>query len=371
VTGAGGEHERRLAGRLEALLGGAEVSREAVADCASAAMAAAQAIADSLAGGGKVLLFGNGGSAADAQHMAAELLGRFELDRPALPALALTTDSSTMTAIANDLGYERIFARQIEGLAASGDVALAISTSGSSPNVLAGVRAARERGARTVALTGAQGSELAAEAELVVASPGGSTARVQEGHLVIEHAICEYVEASAGAGRPAAPAGRAVDWEELDELRERWRRQGSRVVWTNGCFDLIHAGHVRSLTAAKSFGDVLVVGVNGDDSVRRLKGPGRPILELPQRVEILAALRPVDYVVVFDEDTPEKALQRLKPDIHSKGAQYAPPNGRPMPERAAVEAYGGRVEFLPELSGISTSAVIDRVAESRRGGDAG
>ena len=374
VTSPGDERVQELGARLALMLGD-DGDPGAALQCASAAMAAAEAISASLARGGKLLVFGNGGSAADAQHLAGELVGRFEVDRPALAAIALTTDSSALTAIANDLGYERVFSRQVEGLGAPGDVALAISTGGSSPNVVGGVRAARERGLRTIALTGPPESELAAAAELVVATPGPRTARIQECHLVIEHAICEYVEASLAGGRQAPPSesrpqsAPVVSWEELEGLRESWRRQGKRVVWTNGCFDVVHAGHVRSLTAARALGDVLVVGLNSDDSVRRLKGPGRPILELDQRAALISALRSVDHVVVFDEDTPEAALERLKPDVHSKGAEYAPPHGSPMPEREVVEAYGGRIEFLPEVSGISTSEVIARAAEAARGGD--
>lgn len=154
-----------------------------------------------------------------------------------------------------------------------------------------------------------------------------------------------------------------VGWEELLALRERWRVGGKTVVWTNGCFDLVHLGHVRSFQAAKALGDVLVVGVNSDDSVRELKGLGHPIFPVSERVEMLAALECVDYVVVFEELTPEKALARLKPDIHCKGADYAPPHGKPIPEAKVVEAYGGRVEFLLLLPGHSTSELIRRIRE--------
>ncbi len=144
--------------------------------------------------GGKVLVFGNGGSAADAQHFAAELVGRFERDRPGMAAVALTTDTCVMSAVANDYGFERIFARQIEALGRPGDVAVAISTSGASPNVVAGVREAVGRGLHTVALTGRNGGALGGMAQVHINVPHDVTCRIQEVHMTLLHAICEIVE---------------------------------------------------------------------------------------------------------------------------------------------------------------------------------
>jgi len=158
---------------------------------------AADAIRAAVAAGGKLLVFGNGGSAADAQHLAAELLGRFERDRAGLPALALTTDASVMTSVANDYGFERVFARQVEGLGRAGDVALAISTSGASKNVLAAVETAKARGLVTIALTGRDGGPIGRAADIHVNVPDGSTARVQEVHTTLIHAICKLVEREA------------------------------------------------------------------------------------------------------------------------------------------------------------------------------
>ena len=143
--------------------------------------------------------------------------------------------------------------------------------------------------------------------------------------------------------------------------RTRLRAAGRVVVWTNGTFDLLHPGHVSSLHAARSLGDVLMVGVNSDASVKRYKGPARPILTQDERATLLAALECVDFVTVFDEPTPEAVLAKLRPDIHCKGAEYAPPHGRPVPERATVEAYGGRVAYLPLVPGVSSTDVIARV----------
>ncbi len=159
------------------------------------------------------------------------------------------------------------------------------------------------------------------------------------------------------------PRPKLVDWPTLLAARDRARAVGRAVVWTNGCFDLLHPGHVASLAQARALGDLLVVGLNSDASVRANKGPLRPILSQGERAALLAALECVDYVLVFDEPTPEAALARLMPDIHCKGAEYAPPHGRPVPERSTVEAYGGRIEFLPLVPGVSTTDVLARIRD--------
>jgi phosphoheptose isomerase len=171
-----------------------ELHRQVRASSLAAVARAAAVIEAAYADGGKVLVFGNGGSAADAQHFAAELVGRFERDRAGLAALALTTDSCVLTSVANDYGFERIFARQIEGLGRAGDVAVAISTSGGSANVIAAVREAAARGLRTVALTGRDGGALGAMVEVHINVPHATTCRVQEVHMTLLHAICEIVE---------------------------------------------------------------------------------------------------------------------------------------------------------------------------------
>jgi D-beta-D-heptose 7-phosphate kinase/D-beta-D-heptose 1-phosphate adenosyltransferase len=149
----------------------------------------------------------------------------------------------------------------------------------------------------------------------------------------------------------------------LAARREAWRQAGKKVVWTNGCFDLLHVGHVRSLEAARSLGDILIVGVNGDESVRRLKGPLRPILPSDERAELLAALGCVDFVTIFDETTPVECLLALKPDLCCKGAEYRPPHGRPIPEAETVASYGGTVSFLPLTESTSTSIIISLILE--------
>ena len=160
-------------------------------------LVAARALAEALGAGRKLLVFGNGGSAADAQHLSAELVGRFQKERAALPAIALTVDTSALTAIANDYSFKQVFVRQIEALGQPGDVAMGISTSGESPNVVAALKAARARGLKTIALTGRDGGAVGQAAEIHVNVPDQNTARVQELHRTLLHVICEVIEANA------------------------------------------------------------------------------------------------------------------------------------------------------------------------------
>ena len=159
-------------------------------------------LARSLVRGRKLFLFGNGGSAADAQHIAAELVGKFQLERHALPAIALTVNTSCLTAIANDYSFDEVFARQIEALAAQGDIAAGISTSGNSPNVLHAIERANAQGVTTIGLTGAKGGKLKLLADRCICVPSEDTPRIQEMHILIGHILCEIVERELfGAGR--------------------------------------------------------------------------------------------------------------------------------------------------------------------------
>jgi D-sedoheptulose 7-phosphate isomerase len=153
--------------------------------------------------GNKLLACGNGGSAADAEHLVAELVGRYRDERRGLPALALVTGSATVTALANDYGFERVFARQVEALARPGDMLIAISTSGRSPNVLAAAETARRLGLTVVAFTGEAGGPLASLADIVIAAPSSVTARIQEVHAISVHILCELVDAGLKAGGAA------------------------------------------------------------------------------------------------------------------------------------------------------------------------
>jgi D-sedoheptulose 7-phosphate isomerase len=155
---------------------------------------AVEVICAALSSGKKILVMGNGGSAADAQHLAAEFIGRFKLERPSLPAIALTTDSSILTAIGNDYGYDAVFARQLEGLATAGDVVIGISTSGNSPNVLTAMKLAKEKGCVTVSLLGRDGGSIKAVSDIPLIVPCSDTPRIQEAHILIIHIICDLVE---------------------------------------------------------------------------------------------------------------------------------------------------------------------------------
>jgi len=154
----------------------------------------AEALFSALSKGNKILICGNGGSAADAQHIAAEFVGRYETERIALPAIALTTDTSALTALANDYGFERIYARQVEALARPGDVLIAISTSGNSPNIISAVMSARKSGCQVIGLTGANGKKLASLCDLCVLIPAERTARIQEAHITVGHVWCEIID---------------------------------------------------------------------------------------------------------------------------------------------------------------------------------
>jgi D-sedoheptulose 7-phosphate isomerase len=159
-----------------------------------AARGIAAAILTALRSGNKILLIGNGGSAADAQHIAAEIIGRYKQDRPGYAAIALTTDTSALTAISNDYGFEQVFARQVEGLGQRGDVLLALSTSGRSPNILAALRTAKDRGLVTIGFTGSKGEALGALCDHLLVAPSDDTPVVQQIHLAIAHGICDEVE---------------------------------------------------------------------------------------------------------------------------------------------------------------------------------
>jgi D-sedoheptulose 7-phosphate isomerase len=154
----------------------------------------ADVIASALREGHKLLIAGNGGSAGDAQHIAAEIVGRYKQDRPAYAAIALTTDTSALTAIGNDYGFEQVFARQVEGLGRRGDVLLAITTSGRSPNILAALKTARQHGLVTIGFTGSKGASMAAFCDHLLVAPSEDTAVIQQIHLTFAHGICEVIE---------------------------------------------------------------------------------------------------------------------------------------------------------------------------------
>jgi D-sedoheptulose 7-phosphate isomerase len=174
----------------------------------AAMLAAAGKITDAiiaaLRAGKKLLIIGNGGSAADAQHIAAEIVGRYKKDRPGYAAIALTTDTSALTAITNDYGFEQVFSRQVEGLGQRGDVLLALSTSGRSPNILAALRKAREQGLITIGFTGSKGEAMGAACDHLMIAPSDDTPVIQQIHLAVAHGICDEIEQAMIGGTPRA-----------------------------------------------------------------------------------------------------------------------------------------------------------------------
>lgn len=150
-----------------------------------------------------------------------------------------------------------------------------------------------------------------------------------------------------------------LQWQKLSLFREKWRRQGKKVVFTNGCFDLLHAGHVWLFKEAKKLGDILIVAVNSDASLRRLKGPKRPVFPLKERLEILAAIEFIDVLTVFPQDTPQKIIALLRPDVLVKGGDW------PLDQvvgRREVEESGGRVVLIPYIKGLSTTELIKKIS---------
>lgn len=180
-----------------------EVHSHLLEACLPAMTVAAGALVETYRNGHKALFFGNGGSAADAQHLAAEFLGRYLRERSPLPALALHANTSAVTAIANDYGYEHVFSRQLQALAVAGDAAVGISTSGNSPSVIEAIAVARKMGVYTIGLTGAAGGRMRGLVDVLIAAPSNETPRIQECHILVGHALCDAVE-QAFAASPAA-----------------------------------------------------------------------------------------------------------------------------------------------------------------------
>lgn len=318
--------------------------------------AAARTISAALNRGARILFCGNGGSAADAQHIAAELVGRYVAERRGLPAIALSTDTSMLTAIGNDYGFDHVFARQVEAQARPGDVLVGISTSGNSPNVIAAVEAARRHGCISIGLLGRDGGKLREQVDLAVVVNAAQTAHIQECHILIGHIWCAWVDAHLAEA--AGPAFGVMDEAGLLAARKAARAAGERVVMTNGCFDILHPGHIAYLQQARALGDRLIVAVNDDASVRRLKGDTRPVNPLAQRMQMLAALGCVDWVLPFGEDTPERLICAVLPDLLVKGGDY---RIEQIAGAACVQAAGGEVKVLGFVDGHSTTTLIERI----------
>jgi D-sedoheptulose 7-phosphate isomerase len=314
--------------------------------------------ADALIAGKKLIVCGNGGSAADVEHFAGEIVGRFGFDRPSLPCVSLCTPSATFTAIANDYGYENVFKRQLQGYAQAGDVFIGISTSGNSANVVAAFELAKKLNIKSVALTGAKDSRSSEIADYCLRSPSCFTPRIQEIHGVVIHSLCRAIEAQVFAkqnikARVALPTEKIVAQDQLSKFSKAI--SGHKTVFTNGCFDILHPGHVMLLKQARNMGDLLIVGLNTDDSVSRLKGPKRPYHSFEDRAAVLTALECVDFVVGFEEDTPKRLIETLTPKILVKGGDYSIET---IVGADWVTKHGGEVKVIPLLDGHSTTGIL-------------
>ena len=317
----------------------------------------ARAITSTLNSGGKVLCFGDGGSAEAAQHFAAEFTGKLQVHRRPLRVMALSADPDLLTAFSNDSGFDETFSRQVDAFCSLGDVVIGISTSGESQNVIQGIARGNELGALTIALTGP--SDLS-DADVSLRVGIRETPRVREAHDFLLHEVAQIAECFL-ENLPVDSSADVFEFvlqEGQLEAYSNWCSETNQtLVTTNGVFDLLHHGHRTSIAQARCLGDILVVCLNSDASTRRLKGLNRPIQSVDQRVLSLASLPSVDHVVVFEEETPSRALEKLRPQIHAKGGDYA---GKPLAEEAVVKESGGSVEFLPLVPGISTSSFLGK-----------
>jgi phosphoheptose isomerase len=315
----------------------------------------AQLMIDALKNGKKILVCGNGGSAADAEHMVGELVGRFGYDRPSLPGISLCTPSATFTAISNDYGYDLVFKRQVQGLGQAGDVLLGISTSGNSKNVVAAFEEARKMNIATVALTGYKSSKLEELADICMKSLSRKTPRVQEIHGLLIHSLCRAIEEQIFPEKApvSLPVEKIVSKSQIENFAKAIT--GYHSVFTNGCFDVLHPGHIKVLKESRNFGELLIVGLNSDDSIKRLKGESRPYHNFEDRALMLASLEFVDYVIEFTEDTPAQLIQAITPKVLVKGGDY---DRSTIVGADWVEKHGGEVKVVSLLDGHSTTGIL-------------
>ena len=326
-----------------------------VASLAPDILFVARRVASAIENGGKILVLGNGGSAAAAQHFAGEFSGKLKMPRKPFPAISLSADSVALTAIANDFGFEEVFSRQVEALCSQEDIVFALSTSGKSPNIIEGIAAARKLGAFTCSLVGGE-DEL--EADFSLGVPSIETARIQEVHDLILHQIAQISERfliPLENDSSANPFSFVLADPDIKPFKSWLSATGQKLVTTGGVFDLFHSGHRALLSAARNLGDYLVVALNSDDGVRRLKGPTRPVQTLDQRISALRSFSAVDHVVVFDQDNPTELIEKLGPAVHVKGGDYL---GKYLPEGEVVLKNGGYIEIVPLVEGVSTSTIL-------------
>lgn len=317
-------------------------------------------VSEALQNGKKLIVCGNGGSAADAEHLAGEIVGRFGFDRPSLPCVSLCTPSATFTAIANDYGYENVFKRQLQGFAQPGDVLIGISTSGNSANIVEAFKIAKELKVKSIAMTGIKDSKLSDLADVTLRSPSDKTPRIQEVHGVIVHSLCRAVEEILFPEKASKslPQNKVIEEKDLADFAEAIKPY--RSVFTNGCFDVLHPGHIYVLNETRKMGELLILGLNTDESISRLKGPSRPYHKFADRAAVLAALSSVDYVIGFSEDTPARLIEAITPKVLAKGGDYSVET---IVGADWVTSHGGEVRVIPLLDGHSTTGILKNDAQ--------
>ncbi len=317
----------------------------------------AREISNAFENGKRIYAFGNGGSAAEAQHFTTELIGRFKGNRKSLPAMSLCSDSSALTCIANDFGYDEIFSRQVEGLVKDGDVVVGFTTSGKSQNVISGLNAAKNLGGLSVLITGCNRVDSSDLADIILEIGGQETAIIQEVHLMIIHILCELIENNLRLKPFIAklPVSKIIMENQFE--RELLENSQSRV-WVNGCFDILHEGHLMLLNNASRAGDQLVVGLNSDLSVKKLKGENRPFISEMERARTIAQLPFVDHVVIFSDTNPLEILKQVQPNVVVKGGMYKEKN---FEERDFLLGIGCQIIYTEQIPNMSTTRIIQNI----------
>lgn len=308
-----------------------------------------------LQSGNTVYTAGNGGSASESSHLTGELVGRFlPGDRKALKAISLNADTTVITAIGNDFGFAKIYSRQIEALGEKGDLVICLSTSGTSSNIINLIETSEKIGIKTVLLTGALNSAELPKCDIVFKVNSNITALVQEVHLSIIHMICTHLEEMYQNRKPEELVEKIIELKNL-EVQDDVRPS---IVWVNGCFDILHKGHISFLREAASLGSELWVGLNSDKSIKALKGPNRPLQDQALRAETLIMLPWVRRVIIFDELEPSEALYKVKPQIIAKSKDYLNVS---IPENPVIRELGIEVIYINKIEGISTSDLVTQI----------
>jgi D-sedoheptulose 7-phosphate isomerase len=319
----------------------------------------AQDISEGFKSGKRLYAFGNGGSAAEAQHFTTELIGRFKESRKSLPAISLCSDSTALTCIANDFGYDEIFSRQVEGLVEAGDIVIGFTTSGKSKNVLFGLRSAKKMHGKAVLVTGNNDVSDEFEFDTILQIGGSETAVIQELHLSIIHILCDLIEINMElAPRIPKESGPKIVYDH--QFNKDILPDKNLITWVNGCFDILHEGHLMLLNEAANLGGFLIVGINSDTAVKKLKGENRPFITELNRARTLAQFPLVDLVVIFDSEDPVDILTKIHPNAVVKGSTYEKIE---YPEKEFLKKIKCKITYTGHIDGISTTQIIKNIQD--------